>query len=97
MIRIRRSRYVRPDMLRIWRWIRHDDRRAADRMLARISEAFQLIVDFPESGAPRPELGRAVRIVPVDSYLVVYRVDERGLLVLRVVHGAMDLTQVHIP
>ena len=66
-------------------------------MLRRINEAFRLIVDFPESGSPRPEYGRDVRIVPVGNYLVIYRVDERGPLVLRVVHGAMDLTQIHIP
>jgi len=46
---------------------------------------------------PRPELGRGVRIIPVGNYLVVYRVDERGPRLLRVVHGAMDLTRVHIP
>jgi len=97
MIRIRRSRYVRPDMVRIWRWIGRDNPSAADRLLKGITDAFQLVLDFPESGAPRPELGRGVRIVPVDNYLVIYRVDERGPLVLRVVHGAMDLTQIHIP
>src|SRR4051812_11880470 len=97
MIRIRRSPYVRPDMLRIWRWIRRDNLSAADRTLVRISETFRLILDFPEAGSPRPELGLDVRVVPVGNYLVIYRVDERGPLVLRVVHGAMDLTQIRIP
>jgi len=60
-------------------------------------KTFQRILDYPESGAPRPEFGRGVRIVPVENYLIIYRVDERGPLVLRVVHGAMDLTQIHIP
>ena len=97
MVRVRRSRHVRPDMLRIWRWIGRDNPVAADRMLHRINDAFKLIIDFPQSGASRPELGNAVRVVPVEKYLVIYRVDEKGPLVLRVVHGAMDLTQIHIP
>ena|SRR5436190_5028795 len=97
MIRIRRSRFVRPDLLRIWRWIRRDNPGAADRTLSRISDLFQQIVDFPESGTPRPEFGQGVRILPVGNYLVIYRVDERGPFVLRVVHGALDLTQLHIP
>jgi len=97
MIRIRRSRFVRPDLLRIWRWIRRDNPDAADRMLRRISDSFRQIADFPESGAPRPELSRGVRILPIGNYLVIYRVDERGPIVLRVVHGALDLTQIHVP
>jgi toxin ParE1/3/4 len=84
-------------MLRIWRWIRRDSPKGADRTLVRISEAFRLIVQFPESGSLRPELGRSVRAIPVGNYLVIYRLDERGPLVLRVVHGAMDLTQIDIP
>jgi plasmid stabilization system protein ParE len=84
-------------MLRIWRWIRRDSPAAADRTLTRISEVFRLIMQFPESGASRPELGHSVRVIPVGNYLVIYRLDERGPLVLRVVHGAMDLTQIHIP
>lgn len=66
-------------------------------MVRRIGESFRRIVEIPEAGAPRPEIGRGVRIVPVGNYLVIYRVDERGPLVLRVVHGAMDLSQIHIP
>ena len=51
-------------------------------------------MDFPEAGSPRDELGRGLRIVPVGDYLIIYRVDERGPLILRVVHGAMDLTKI---
>ncbi len=97
MVRIRRSRQVSPDLQRIWRWITRDNPAAADRMMRRFNDAFRLIVDFPEAGSPRPELGRNVRIVVVGNYLVIYRVDERSPQILRVVHGAMDLSRIHVP
>ena len=84
-------------MRRIWRWIARDNLRAADRMLRRIDASFQFIKDFPESGAPREEYGRDVRMAVVDSYLILYRVDARGPRILRVVHGAMDLSRLEVP
>jgi toxin ParE1/3/4 len=97
MSRIRRSRYVRPDLLRIWRWIARDNRSAADRTLRRIDEAVRLITDFPETGTIRDDLRSDVRMMPIGNYLILYRIDQRGAFVLRVVHGAMDLSKIAIP
>jgi toxin ParE1/3/4 len=97
MARVRHSRFVRPDMQRIWRWIARDNPRAADRVLRRIGSRFQFIAEFPESGAPRDEYGSGVRMAVVDSYLILYRIDVLGPRILRVVHGAMDLSRIDIP
>jgi toxin ParE1/3/4 len=49
------------------------------------------IAEFPHAGPPRPQWGDGVRIVVHRSYLVVYRVREDNVQVLRVIHGARDL------
>lgn len=65
-------------------------------MLRRIDKVFQFIKESPRAGPPRDEIGPDIRIVPVRNHLVIYRVDARGPLVLRVVHGAMDLTKIRL-
>ena len=96
MIRIRRSRHVRSDLLRISQWIARDDPAAADRTLRRINKVLIFIKGSPLAGPPREDIGPSVRAVPAGNYLVIYRVDQRGPLVLRVVHGAMDLSKIEL-
>ena len=49
---------------------------------------------FPDSGAPRPRLGRNIRIGVVSPYIVIYRHVEAddALIVLRIVHGKRKIT-----
>jgi plasmid stabilization system protein ParE len=49
---------------------------------------------WPESGAPRPHLGEAVRIAVVSPYVLIYEYD-RGddtLALLRILHGRRNIT-----
>jgi len=54
-------------------------------------ERFRLTFDrltaFPLSGAPRPNLGVAVRIAVIRPYVVIYRTTADTVEILRVVHG----------
>ena len=49
------------------------------------------IGDFPHAGPPRPQWGTGIRIAVHGKYLIVYRVHNDAVQVLRVVHGARDL------
>ena len=49
------------------------------------------IGEFPHAGPPRPQWGEGIRIAVHGKYLIVYRVGEDTVQVLRVVHGARDL------
>ena len=55
--------------------------------------AFRRLAAFPESGAPRPGLGRGVRLVTVKPYVVLHRYDRARdtVFVLRVLHGRRRL------
>jgi toxin ParE1/3/4 len=65
---------------------------AADRLVARIAGATQRLADFPESGTQRPELAGDARGGVVGSYLILYRVGPGSVDILRIVHGARELT-----
>ncbi|MGH6816843.1 MAG: type II toxin-antitoxin system RelE/ParE family toxin [Hyphomicrobiaceae bacterium] len=49
------------------------------------------IADLPHAGSPRPQWGEGIRIVVYGKYLIVYRVRDDAVQVLRIVHGARNL------
>lgn len=91
-MRIRRFPQAVRDVDEVWDWIAADDLAAADRMVARIAGATQRLADCPEGGTPRPEIAPDARGVVVGSYLILYRFGPDSVDILRVVHGARDLT-----
>jgi toxin ParE1/3/4 len=67
---------------------------AAARLLRRIAAKCELYATQPFGGEARPDLGTGIRCFPVDSYVVLYRPLDDGILVLLVVHGARDIPSV---
>jgi toxin ParE1/3/4 len=49
------------------------------------------IAELPHAGPPRPQWGEGIRIAINGKYVIVYRVRDETVQVLRVVHGARDL------
>ena len=52
---------------------------------------YRLLRDYPDIGAPRPSLGRDIRMGVVRPYLVIYRHSGGTLTVLRIIHGRRKL------
>jgi plasmid stabilization system protein ParE len=54
----------------------------------------QRLLRWPESGAPRPRLGEAVRIAIVSPYVMIYEYnrDDDTLVLLRMLHGRRNIT-----
>ena len=50
---------------------------------------------FPESGAPRPALGRLVRIAIVSPYNIIHEYIEAddAVTIMRIVHGRRRITR----
>ena len=67
----------------------------ADRYDAEFDALYLRLAAFPESGSPRPKLGRFVRIGLVSPYVVVYRhvPDDDLVAVIRIVHGRRRITR----
>jgi len=69
--------------------------RVAARYGSRFDETIVRLARFPESGAPRPELGVNTRIAIVQPYLLIYDFtpDDGTLTFLRVLHGRRNITR----
>jgi toxin ParE1/3/4 len=53
--------------------------------------------DFPHAGSPRPQWGDDIRFELHGRYLIIYRVKEQAVQILRVVHGGRDLDTLLMP
>jgi toxin ParE1/3/4 len=64
----------------------------ANRLIDSITARFFLLACYPYMGRVRDdEFGTGTRSFPAGQYLIVYRVKEANVLILRVVHGHRDL------
>ncbi|MGH7242516.1 MAG: type II toxin-antitoxin system RelE/ParE family toxin [Phycisphaerales bacterium] len=98
MINIIISRAAERDVEAHAMFLALDSHEVAGRFLARVDATIELLRARPELGHRRRDLfppeEAELRLLAVDGFpkhLVVYRVREEGLYVVRVVHGSRDL------
>ncbi len=82
------------DLIKIWLYIANDKPIAADKMLAKFENVFEILLEQPEFGAARPDIAPELRYFPVGSYLIFYRIIDEGIEIVRVVHGSRLLNQL---
>ena len=83
------------DLDDIWIFIAEDSIETADKVEEGFLNAFRLLARQPELGHTRTDLtDQAVKFWSVHSYLVVYSPDQRPIEIVRVLHGALDLTGI---
>jgi len=64
----------------------------ADRLVDSITDRFFLIASHPNIGRARDEdLRPGLRSFPVGEYVIIYRVQEEDVLILRVLRGSRDI------
>ena len=89
---VRRSALAEQDYRDIWRYISADNPDAADRLLLRIDSKLDLYANNPAMGTLRDQFAPGLRSFPVGNYLVFYRIAADGIELVRVLHGARDLS-----
>ena len=94
MARLTKRPRADADLLEIWLYVAQDSPRAADRLLDRIEAQCRLLADNPRLGRVRPEITPDARAWVFGRYLVLYREQEDGIELVRVVHGARQVEQV---
>jgi toxin ParE1/3/4 len=82
------------DLDDIWLNIALENPAAADRLIDAVRERAGQLSEFPELGRSRPDIAEAARSLNVGNYLILYRIVTRTVEVVRVVHGARDLTKL---
>ena len=83
---------ARSDLFSIWQHLADIDPSAADRLTERLRARVQLLRQFPDIGVARPDIRDDVRMLVEAPYLILYRVMPDTVQVVRVVHGARDIT-----
>ncbi len=64
----------------------------ANRLIDTITDRFYALASFPYIGRSREDdFGPGYRSLAVGEYVIVYCVEEKDALILRVVHGRRDL------
>ncbi len=66
---------------------------AGIRLLDEIAARCRQLANQPRQGRPRSDLGAGIRTVVVRQYVVFFRASANGIDVLRVLHGARDITR----
>lgn len=82
------------DLKSIRDYIARDSDYYAARFVERIIEAIEGLVDFPKMGRRLPEATEEnILEILFQSYRIIYRVEEKRVLILTIVHGARDIGQ----
>lgn len=64
----------------------------ADRLVDSITEGFYLLARHPHTGRQRDaDLRPGLRSFAVGQYVIIYRADQRGVLILHVFRGSRDI------
>ncbi|MBZ0188017.1 MAG: type II toxin-antitoxin system RelE/ParE family toxin [Candidatus Obscuribacterales bacterium] len=82
------------DLEEIEAHISSDNPAAADRFLQLLLSRLNLLAEMPGIGRRRNKYARGVRSIAEGNYIIVYRVKNDTVEVLRVLHGARDPERV---
>ena len=78
------------DLIEIWEYIAQDDFDAADRWIAKLREAFELLAQNPAIGHRRQDLtDKSLLFWPVGAYL--YRMINQHVEIVAVTQGARNI------
>ena len=89
--RFRKLPQADADLDSIWAFIAADNVTAADRLIGRIGEIFEMLIESPLVGRERPDLRSDLRSFPVGNYVIFYRALSDGVEVVRVMNGRQDI------
>ena len=80
------------DLDDIWDYIGRQNQSpvSADRVITSLIEKARSYAEQPEMGTLHTDLGPDVRSFSVSNYIAFYQPMEKGIFVLRVIHGARD-------
>jgi toxin ParE1/3/4 len=65
-------------------------RRKAESYFDNLYDAFEYIAANPMASRERSETVPPIRIYVFHAHLVIYRIEDRGIVVLRILHGHAD-------
>lgn len=81
------------DLVDIWATLAAEaSEQAATRFVTAIEEHFEPLRHFPLSGPARGQLAPNLRVTFQNPYAIYYMPQDGAVVILRVIHGARDIT-----
>ena len=97
-MRVELSAQAEDDLERIGDWIARDDPARALAFVHELRSGCLGLADFPERFAPVPRYERqGIRHRIHGNYLIVYRVEAKRVVIIHILHGAMDYAPLLFP
>jgi len=78
------------DIAAIADYIARDNITAAENWVIELFETFRLLGQKSGLGRPRDDIFPGIRTLPRGSYLIIFRQQDYGVLIIRVVHASRD-------
>ena len=91
MAQLKRTRQAEIDLLDIWEFIASENIEAADKTVRALDDRSLELLHNPELGPARNDVAKGMRHLVMDSYLILYRIDDDDIEVVRYLHGARNL------
>lgn len=85
---------ARHDLLAIWEYLAKDNEAAADPVLDSLDARMQRLADPPLLDPARPDIAPDLRYLVSDNYLILYRLLPAAVEIVRVLHGARNLSAI---
>jgi toxin ParE1/3/4 len=83
------------DLDDIWDEVAVVDFNRADQFVAKIETRISSLAQLPDRGFNRSDLFPNTRVLIEGNYLIFYQVKEVRVIVMRVVHGARELSELN--
>lgn len=87
----RLKRIALEDLKGIVRYIAANNPEAARKFRNELYEKFRLLARNPQIAPERPDLAPNLRYLPHGNYLIFFMLDDDGIVVIRVLHGARHI------
>ena len=75
------------DLDDIWLYVAEENETAADRLVSKLYDRCLILCDFPEAGPRRDELPSEVRQLVEGNYVILYRIRNNRLELIRALHA----------
>jgi toxin ParE1/3/4 len=92
--RVVRTPRAEEDLQEIWLYIAAENVEAADRILDQIGVRLERLTEHPEMGPARPDIAADMRILPAENYLILYRLLDGIVEVVRIVDGRRNIPDI---
>ena len=82
------------DLDGIWEAVAEVDQDAADGLVDSLTARLPILARFPHLGRLRTQVAPGIRSFSYRRYLILYRVVDEGVQIVRVVHGRRDVEAI---